>query len=586
MFRLLRSCLLLCVFLNAISLTPLWAQQSPPVEFLQMPKLSGTRGGNLILAIDNDPTNFNQIFVTGAANRAVTERISGDLVHINRETLQVEPALATRWEKDPSGRIYTIHLRKGVRFSDGSPFTADDVVFSFQMLTDPKNQCVLSGQITIDGAFPSVNKVDDNTVRLTFPRAVGMELRMLDSVPMLPAKRLAKARSEGQLAKAWGVAVNPADVVGLGPFRLKEYLPGQRVVLERNPHYWKKDRKGQQLPYLDSITYLIIRGGTSEQPRFSNGELDLFCSPSLTPQNWAKLMRAPQNFIFRKLGPGLTTNFLWFNLNSGVNRAGKPYVDPEKKALFEKPEFRRAISYALNRGGMIKSLLYDLGVPQFGPISPGNKVWYNDKISKTDFDLSRARQLLAQIGLKETDKDGILLYGKNKRPLELTLLTSSNSILRENLIQVIQNDLKAIGIRSAVQLLISSEIAARILGSFDYEAVLFGFTVTDVVPDLQTDLWYSSGESHLWNPNQKRPERAWEAEMDELTSTLVKSADAHIRKAAFNRIQEIWAVEMPAIPTVTPIILAAWSKKLGNVRPSILVPHLIWNAEEITKRGN
>ncbi len=123
------------------------------------------------------------------------------------------------------------------------------------------------------------------------------------------------------------------------------------------------------------------------------------------------------------------------------------------------------------------------------------------------------------------------------------------------------------------------------LSTLDYEAILFGFTPTDVTPDLQTNLWYSSGNIHFWQPNQNKPERAWEATMDMLISRLVNSTSAAERKASFDQAQDIWAKQMPAIPIIAPNILAGWSNKLDNVRPSILAPHLIWNAEEITKRS-
>jgi peptide/nickel transport system substrate-binding protein len=192
--------------------------------------------------------------------------------------------------------------------------------------------------------------------------------------------------------------------------------------------------------------------------------------------------------------------------------------------------------------------------------------------------------LLAQIGLTDTDRDGILEYGKPRRPLELILFTSRGNNVREKVSQVIQDNLSKIGIRIGIQHLLPNEIASRFLSSFEYEAILFGITPTDVAPDLQTNLWYSSGNIHFWQPNQKKPERPWEASIDSLISKLVRSTDPAVRKAAFDQAQDLWARQMPAIPTIAPDILVGWSNRLGNMRPSILAPHLIWNAEELTKR--
>jgi peptide/nickel transport system substrate-binding protein len=575
--------LVFCCAIAAIFHNVLPAREPGDTEFLQLQNLTGVRGGGLVLAVTSDPKSFNQMLASGLANRVITERISADLVHINRGNLQLEPSLAKRWETDKTNRIYTIHLRHGVRFSDGSPFTADDVVFTFQVLEDPNVQSIIAGQIEIDGAFPSVTKIDDFTVQLSFQRPVGMGLRMLDSVPMIPKNRLLQAYREGRLTTVWGPTVNPKDMVGLGPFRLKEYLAGIKIVLERNPYYWKKDRSGQTLPYLDTITFLIISDFNSEALRFRQGELDLVCSPSLSPENYATLRHTQKDYVLRDLGPGLVLDFLWFNLNRGVNATGKPYVDPEKMAIFEKPEFRRAISYALDRQGMTRSILLGLGAPQYGPVSSGNKAWYHET-APTVFSPARARELLAKAGLRDTNGDGILDYGKARRPLELMLFTSRGNNVREKVAQVIQDNLSKTGIRIGIQHLLPNEIAARFLDSFEYEAILFGITPTDVSPDLQTDLWYSSGDIHFWQPKQKRPERPWEASIDSLISKLVRSSDPVVRKASFDQVQELWAAQMPAIPTIAPHILAGWSHKLGNVRPSILAPHLIWNAEEITKR--
>jgi peptide/nickel transport system substrate-binding protein len=574
----IRIFLLFCSIFALIPLDSVLSQE------LSAANLTGARGGNLVLAITEDPSSFNRLFASGLPTVAITERLSADLVHINRSTLQLEPSLATRWEADKTGRGYTVHLRRGVRFSDGSPFTADDVLFTFRVLTDRRIANTMAGQMEIDGAFPSISQIDDFTLKMVFQRPIGMGLRMLDSIPILPKRRLSVAYQEGRLETACGTAVNPADIVGLGPFRLKKYERGIRIVLERNPYYWKKDSIGQRLPYLDFLTFLIIRDMSAEALRFRQGELDVLSTPSLNPENYASLRGTQTNFTLRDLGAGLAMDYLWFNLNRGVNGRGKPYVDPEKIAIFEKPEFRRAVSHALNRPGIARSVFLGLGSPQYGIVSSGNREWYYPGIPKTEYDPGRARTLLAQIGLRDNDHDGILEFGPKRRPLELNLLTSRASISRERTAQVIRSNLLEVGIGISVQLLLQNEIASRFLDSYDYEAVLFGFAPTDVAPDLQTNLWYSSGSTHFWHPNQKKPSFPWESTVDSLISKLVTSMDPGIRKASFDRAQSIWSEQMPAVATIAPNILVGWSNRLGNLRPSILPPHLIWNAEEITKR--
>jgi peptide/nickel transport system substrate-binding protein len=560
------------------------AQQKEIVDYLVRPELSGTRGGNLVASVISDPATFNLMFATTLANEAVAGQLSADLVHVNRSTYEVEPSLASKWEAAKDGRTYTIHLRRGLRFSDGSPFTADDAVFTLNAIQDPRNPSMMADQIRVDGRFPSIARVDDYTVRLTWPRPVGTQLRALDSIPMLPRNRLLKAYQDGALASAWGPTVSPQEVVGLGPFRLKEYQRGVRVVLERNPYYWKKDKTGQTLPYLDTLTFLIIQDRNAEALRFQAGETDLF--DRISSELYASLRRSDRakEFTLQDLGPGLGMDFLWFNLNSGKNSSGTPFVDPEKLALFRQAAFRQAVSCALDREGMVRSVLLGLGTPQYGPISSGNKVWYDTGLKPAAFDPKQAKALLAQIGLRDTNGEGILQFGANRRPLEIDLLTTRGSATRERTAEIIRQNLLQIGIRVNVQPLLPNQLVSRFQGTFDYEAILFGLTPSDIVPDLQADLWYSSGASHFWFPNQPKPDTPWEAEMDSLTARLVQSLDQGERKKAFLQVQEIWARQLPAIATYAPDFLTGWGNAVGNTRPSILPPFLLWNSEELTKR--
>jgi peptide/nickel transport system substrate-binding protein len=551
------------------------------MDFLQLRRVNGTPGGNLVTAIGTDPASFNRLYSTGFWNTMVTDRLAADLVHFNRLTFELEPALARSWNVSKDGRTYTVHLRRGVRYSDGSPFTADDVLFTFQLLQDPGTGIALSDQVKVDGSFPTITKVDSHTLRLTYPRPVGMGLRSLDSVPIVPKSRLLKHYQQGTLPTAWGPNVNPAEVIGLGPFRLKEYQRGVKVVLERNPFYWKKDAAGKQLPYLESLTFLVIPDRNAEALRFQAGELDLI--NTLNAENYASLRRSRQasGFTIRDLGADIRMDYLWFNLNAPTASA-KPGVDPEKQAIFAKAEFRRAVSHAINRDGINRSVMLGLGTPQYGPISTGNKVWYDPALPRTEYSAVRARTLLAQAGLTDTDQDGVLEYGASRRPFEFSLFTSRGNVAREKTAQILKDDLGRIGLRVNVQLLLPNEIAMRFMNSLDYEAVLFGIVSTDVVPDSQPDLWFSHGTFHFWHPKQSKPGTAWEAETDRLMTQLLRTMDHAERVKTFAQIQRIWAREMPAIPVVIQNILTGWGNHVGNVHPSILMPHVIWNSEELT----
>ncbi len=570
--------LYLLVFIHA------FAFQVTRPEYLERSNLAGKRGGNLTLAVNSDPASFNRMLTAMRAHTIVLDRLCADLVHINRATLELEPSLAKSWEASADGRTYTVQLRRGLRFSDGSPFTANDVLFTFQVLQDPKSGAIQADQVQVDGSFPQVSKIDEYTVRLTYQRPVGMGLRSLDSVPILPRNRLLKAFSEGALSTVWGANAQPGEVTGLGPFRLREYRRGERIVLERNPHYWKRDRYGTALPYLDTITFLIIPDHNAEALRFQAGEIDLLYF--LSPESYAALRRSgsQSKFVLRDLGAGLAMDFLWFNLNPLDKRPVKSSADAEKLAIFGRTEFRQAVSLALDRPGIARSVFLGLATPQGGPLSSGNRAWHDPGLKPPARDIVRARALLGQIGLRDSDRDGILEYGNGRRPLEIMLMTSRGSTAREKTSEVIKSNLLEIGVRVEIQTLLPNELAARFLNTLDYEAILFGLAPTDVAPDLQTDLWYSSGRNHFWSPGQSKPQTSWEGDVDNLITRLVRSLDANERRNAFFRVQALWAREMPAIPVVAPNILVAWSKNLRNVVPSVLPPHLVWNAEELMKQ--
>ena len=549
-------------------------------ELLRRDDLGGRAGGNLVVSINADPRTFNRLLAFDFNSAMIPDRLSADLLHINRVTQELEPSLASSWEtKD--GRTYTLQLRRGLRFSDGTPLTIDDVLFSFQIIRDPKIQSVFSDVLYVDGSLPTISKENEHTLHISFPRIVGVGLRGLDSLSILPKHRLQKAYQSGSFSSAWGPSTSPEEIVGMGPFRLKEYQPGVKVVLERNPYYWKKDKSGKTLPYLDRITFLIIPDRSVEALKFKAGEIDVI-GGALDPENFSGLRRsqASGNYRVQDLGPGLDLDFLWFNLNPGSNKAGRPYLDPQKRALFEKSQFRQAISYALDREGMARSIFLGLGTPHYGPVGPGNKTWNHPALPPTRFDPARARQLLLATGLQDSNNDGILELGHG-RPVEILVLTSRGNTRRERMVQIIKDNLSKVGLLVTTQSLDTRDLIQRIVSSFEYEAMLFGFTTTDVTPDIQADLWLSSGSNHFWYPNQPKPATAWERQIDSLTTELVRTQDTALRRKLFFQIQEIWNREMPAIPTVSQNVLAGWKTRVRNLRPSILRPHLIWNAEEL-----
>ena len=195
----------------------------------------GRPGGKLIIAERSEPKTLNPVTALDGPSRDVIRRMNADLIRINRSTQLTEPALAISWTTSSDKRQYTLKLRHGIKFSDGHPFDADDVVFSFQVYLDEKVHSVQRDLLMIDGKPIGVVKLDQFTVRFELPKPYAAAERIFDSVAMLPRHLLDQPYKEGKLASAWGLNVPPSEIAGLGPFRLKEYVAGQRLVLERNP---------------------------------------------------------------------------------------------------------------------------------------------------------------------------------------------------------------------------------------------------------------------------------------------------------------------------------------------------------------
>jgi peptide/nickel transport system substrate-binding protein len=171
------------------------------------------------------------------------------LVRVNRVTGDLEPWLATSWTSSSAdGRVWTLKLRPGVVFSDGAPFSAADVQFTFQALYDKQVASPLASSLLIADQPLDVRAIDDTTIVLTMPAPYGPGLSLLDAIPILPRHKLEAAFNAGKFRDAWGLSTPPADLAGLGPFVLKTYAPGERMVFARNPHYWRQDEKGATLP--------------------------------------------------------------------------------------------------------------------------------------------------------------------------------------------------------------------------------------------------------------------------------------------------------------------------------------------------
>ena len=566
------------VVLARAGIGPAVVAQAPAGEELLVSRAdAGTHGGQLVISQRAEPKTLNPVTALDNVSREVIRVTTADLIHINRETQRTEPALAKAWTMSPDGRRYTLRLRRGLRFSDGHPFDADDVLFSFRVYLDEKLRFPQRDLLVVGGQPIGVRKIDQFTVQFDLAEPYAAAERLFDSVAILPRHLLEGPYAQGRLPNVWGPGAEPAQMAGLGPFRFKEYVPGERIVLERNMHYWKVDRSRQRLPYLDRLVFISVPSEDAQAIRFQAGEADI--ASRLSARNFSVLERAGESASYRlfDLGASLDYSFLFFNLND-VNTTTFPETS-RKQAWFRQVAFRQAISAAIDRDAIVRLVYRGRATPLWGHVPPGNKLWIDRSIPQQARSLERARRLLETGGFSWRP-DGALVDGRGAA-VEFTIVTNSGNTERIEMGTIIQDDLKRLGIKVSVVTLELRALVDRLLKTHDYEACILGLGGGDADPNSEMNVWLSSGSTHLWNPGQSRPSTAWEAEVDSLMRRQVSTLDSGARKRLYDRVQALVAQNLPLIFLVSPDVLVGAHKALGNFRPAILDPHTLWNVEEL-----
>jgi peptide/nickel transport system substrate-binding protein len=538
----------------------------------QKTSLTGPRGGTLMLANTAEAKTFNPLIVKETSSGAVIGPLFDSLVTRDAETLKMEPALATSWETSPDGKTWTFHLRRGVRWSDGQPMTADDIVFTLDLIYDPKVETTQREVLKIDGKPLTYAKVDDQTVRITTPTSFGPFLDTIGGVSILPKHKLEAPWKAGQYNSTWGVNTPPSELVGTGPFVLNQYLGAQKSVYARNPYYWKLAQDGQQLPFLAGRIMQFVPDQNAALLKFRGGETD---SLGVRAEDWSTIQKYQEKGQYRamNMGPAWVVQYITFNMNP---RADK--LPAYKREWFSRKEFRQAVSYALDRDSMVQTVFRGLGRPLWSPVSEANKVFYNPKVRHYPHDPSRARALLAGMGFADKNGDGILEDAAGHE-LSFVLLTSVQNNQAVQLASIIQDDLKQVGMKVTVSPAEFNSIVTRLDSTHDWECVLIGFTAGPE-PHSGKSIWTSPGQLHIWNPRQTKPATPWEAEIDGIFSAAAKEVDQAKRKALYDKWQEIAAEQLPLIFLVTPDALGAIRNRVKNARPSSL-GGMVWNGDEL-----
>jgi len=546
-------------------------------EVLVSDNAVGRYGGSLVVAQRSEPKTLNPVTAADAPSREVIGRLTADLIHINRASQQTEPALAKSWTISKDGRQFTVKLRHGLRFSDGSAFDAEDVVFSFKAYLDEKVHSPQRDLLIVGGKPIEVQEVDAYTVRFTLAQPYAAAERIFDGLAMMPRHLVERAYKEDKFAQVWTLTTAPSEIAGMGPFRLKEYAPGQKLVLERNPYYWKVDGSKNRLPYLDELVFLFVGNEDAQTIRFQAGDTDIISR--FSAENYALLSKeaASRGTELIDLGPSLEYNFLVFNLNDlSPKNLGKIAA---KQGWFQDLKFRLAVSSAIDRQGIVKLVYAGRGAPLWGNVSPSNKFWVDQTLPHPPRSLDKARELLKSAGFSWRN-DGRLV-DRQGQAVEFSIIASSSNAQRSKMATIIQDDLSQLGMDVHVVPLEFRAVVDRVFNTYDYEASIMGLGGGDADPNPEMNVWLSNGGTHLWHLGETKPATDWEAQIDQLMQKQLVQLKYKERKHLYDQVQEIIAANVPYVFIATPNILVGAKKKIGNFKPAILDPNTLWNVEQL-----
>ncbi len=547
----------------------------------------GAYGGRFVIGETSAPKTFNILMANEASSTDLGYNILFiSLASFNNDTQQLEPALAKSWSVADDKLTWTFNLRRGAQFSDGQPITSADVLFTFQVALDDTVHPSVQDLLVMNGKKFDVSAPDAYTVVIKTPEPNAMLVPLVGSVYIMPKHVLEPRFKDGTFASAYAVSTLPQDLVTSGPFKLKQYVAGDRTVLEPNPYWYGVDQSSNRLPYLDELVFLVVPDQDAADLKFRAGELDALDNVKPENYSWYGDNQAAGNFTLHNLGAALSSNYINFNLApvrkpSAGKTLGEPHVGAVKYAWFSNPVFRRAVSMAIDREAMIPSIFFGDAVKNWSTQTAANKTWYSPDVTKFDYNVAESKRLLASLGWKDGDGDGVIEDAKGN-PVSFTLKTNSDNVMRVSMANFVRDDLAKVGIKLTLVPIDFNTLITNIRDDFQYDTFLLGLQ-SGVPPDpaLGQNVYRSSGRTHQWNPGQPKPETPQEARIDSLMDIIVGNPELAARQTAWREVENIineqsWLIWLP-----TPIVKLPVSNRFGNIKPSVIPHRLLWNIDEV-----
>lgn len=481
-------------------------------------------GDTFIEASIGDASNLLPVLSSDSASSDISSLVYNGLVRYDKN-LKIEGELAESWEISEDNLTITFKLRKGVKWHDGAPFSSADVLFNYQLYTDPKTPTAYAESFK---QVASVAAPDPFTFRVTYPQPYAPAL-ISWGMPIHPKHLLeGKDVTKSPLSRA---------PVGTGPYLLSEWSSGEKIVLEANPDYFEGE------PYIKRVVYRIIPDQSTQFLELKTGSLDFM---GLTPLQFD---RQTETTTFKRL-------FNKYNyLNFGYSYLGYNLNRP----LFQDKRVRQALTYAIDKQEIIEGVLLGYGQAATGPYKPDTWV-YNTSVKKYGYDPAKAKQLLAEAGWSDSDGDGIL--DKDGKPFAFTIVTNQGNDLRAKSGEIIQRRFRQVGVDVQLRIIEWATFLKEFINPGNFDATILGWT-GGPEPD-QYNIWHSSKTG----PRQLNFIGFKNAEVDEILEQGRRTFDLQKRKRYYDRFQDILAEEQPYTFLYIAEALPALAKRFRGIEPA------------------
>lgn len=533
--------------------------------------LSGTigrYGGTMTIAGGaSGPKTYNPHRAAETSSTDVTDRIFEGLVALHRDTGLVMPKLARDYQINEEGTEVIFQLRRGVKWHDGTEFTADDVIFTFDVVYDVNVGSNSRSGLLIDGQPMKYEKIDKYTVKFTLPRPHAPIMFSIGT-PIVPVHLLGEAFKEGRYHEMWGLETDLANVVGTGAWKVSSYRIDQELILLRNDDYYEFDTEGNQLPYLNRVIYRYYASSDTSTLAFFNGEFDYIGIPSNQYPEY--LDREPvSRWDIVKAGADPGTTFIVLNQNPD-------FVPEPKLSWFTDKNFRQALAHAVDKETILDMAMNGQGYIQHSPINMRNEFFLKKDLKTYEYDLDEAHRKLEAAGYP-LGADGVRRDSQGNA-IEFDLITNPGVPVRQISGELFQEDMEALGIKVNFQMIDFNVVVERLTDTFEWDGILIGLTGT-FDPNGGSNTWLSSGNLHMWHPLQESPHTDWEAEIDDVWRAAQRAMDPEVRREHYFHFQDIVAEQVPLFYTVAAEKNVAVREHLRNATPDLVGGYVTsaWN---------